>query len=101
MMPKGVDVVWCGVKVAIEPWKPPKGPGAGGECFAPFSITTRNKSEQPRSPLSVALRVSADPWALEGPFGGVRRSQIMKFRNFINIENIKRGASGNLPGDPG
>ena len=31
----------------------------------------------------VSLRVSADPWALEGPFGLVKRPQTMKFSKII------------------
>ena len=68
----------------------PKGPYGGRRVL-------RTIFNEPRSPHSVALRVSADPWALEGPFGDVPRSQMMKFGKFVNIENINRGASGITP----
>ena len=80
--------------------KLPKYHGSPRRALEREENATHYESEQPRSPLSVALRVSADPWALEGPFGGVPRSQMMKFVNFINIENINRSASGITPEHP-
>ena len=36
------------------------------------------------------MRVSADPWALEGPFGLVKRPQTMKFLKIIIMEILVR-----------
>ena len=67
------------------PWWP------GGECFAPFAcclpglsyillcmynITLWSKFFEPCD--LATLRVSADPWALNGPRGLVKRPQMMK-----------------------
>ena len=85
------DDVWA--KVAKLPWGPPKGPMAGGECFAPLKRTGKV------APLSGIAR-QRRPLGPGGPFGGVPRSQMMKFGNFINIENINRSASGITPEHP-
>ena len=39
-----------------------------------------------RAMSHISLRVSADPWALEGPFGLVKRPQTMKHQEILIMD---------------
>ena len=72
---KGVMLTWCLTQVAKLPWELPKGPGPGGECFAPCFVDSDTNIIEHCAP---AQRFCVRTWS----FGVRRRHFDTKFHDF-------------------